>query len=116
MLWSQVLEYTLFQPGWFVNYFTHPHKSTKHIQPLQTPIDFYNRRLLMVEGSDDVRITLTTVQDLANVLVRAIEYEGEWPLVSGIKGDELTLMQLIELGERVRGESKCPFPCYYGHF
>jgi hypothetical protein len=106
MLWLQVLEYTLFQPGWFVNYFTHPYKSTKHIQPLQTPIDFCNRRLLMVDGSDDVRITLTTAEDLAKVVARAIEYEGEWPVVSGIKGDEFTIKQLIELGERVRGESQ----------
>jgi nucleoside-diphosphate-sugar epimerase len=60
----------------------------------------------MVDGSGDVRITLTTAEDLAKVVARAIEYEGEWPVVSGIQGDEVTIKQLIELGERVRGESE----------
>ncbi|KAK4151995.1 hypothetical protein C8A00DRAFT_16647 [Chaetomidium leptoderma] len=102
---KKVLEYTLFQPGLFVNYLTYPYKSTKHIQPMATPIDFGSRRFLMVEGGDDARITLTTAEDTAKVIIRAIEYEGEWPVVSGIKGDEVTLGKLVEIGERVRGGS-----------
>ena len=89
-----------------MNYLTHPYKSTKHVYPIQTPIDFGNRRILMAEGSDDVCITLTTVKDLVNVVVRAVEYEGVWPIVGGIKGDEITIGNLIKLGERVRGEFK----------
>ncbi len=74
--------------------------------PIQTPIDVGNRRILMVEDSDDVCITFTTVKDLVNVVVKAVEYEGVWPLVGGIKGDEITIGNLIKLGERVRGEFK----------
>lgn len=67
------------------------------------PIDFYNRRALTVDGSEDDVLTLTTAQDVANVVVRAIEYEGEWPLVSGIRGANVTIGQLIALGEKIRG-------------
>lgn len=70
---------------------------------MNPPIDFNSRRALIVEGSEDARITLTTVQDLANIVVRAIEYDGEWPVHGGVSGNELTIMQLIQLGERVRG-------------
>ena len=98
-----MLEYCLFQPGWFTNYFTKPYKSTNHITQLDLPFDFNNRRILMADGSDDDSFTLTTVQDIANVVARAIDYEGEWPVVGGIKGTAITLRQLVALGERVRG-------------
>lgn len=75
----------------------------KHVAMLETPFDFNNRRALTADGSDGDRVTFTTVQDLANVVARAVEYDGEWPVVGGIKGTELTVGQLIALGEKVRG-------------
>ncbi|KAB8068361.1 hypothetical protein BDV29DRAFT_195724 [Aspergillus leporis] len=67
----EILEYSLFQPGLFVNYLTYPYNPTKHITSIETPIDFKHRRLLTVDGGEDDRITLTT---------------GEWPIVGGVKG------------------------------
>lgn len=90
----------------FVNYLTYPHKSSKHVAPIEAPIDFHNRRVLMTEGCADYAISLTTVQDLANVVARAVEYHGEWPVVGGIRGSHVTVGQLIAIGERVRGS--CP--------
>lgn len=89
----------------FVNYLAHPHKSAKHLLPIATPIDFNRRRALIVDGSEDVRMTLTTVQDLANIVVAAVEYEGEWPIVGGIKGDNITMGELLDIGEKTRGTS-----------
>ncbi|MCJ1408810.1 hypothetical protein MMC19_002886 [Ptychographa xylographoides] len=100
---KKVLEYTLFQPGLFLNYFTSPYKSSKHVHVMEIPIDFNKRRALVLDGSDDDRITLTTVQDLANVVARAIDFEGEWPVVSGIRGADMSIGQLIALGEKIRG-------------
>lgn len=40
---------------------------------------------------------------MVNVVVRAIEYEGEWPVVGGIRGDRVTMRRLVALGERLRG-------------
>jgi hypothetical protein len=86
----------------FTNYFTHPYKSSTHVHPFQTQIDFFHRRALTIDGLDS-RITLTTAQDLANVTALAVEYEGEWPVVGGIKGEDLTVKQIIALGEKIRG-------------
>lgn len=70
---------------------------------MEIPFDFNKRRALVMDGGDDDRITLTTVQDLANVVARAIDFEGEWPVVSGIRGAEMSIGQLITLGEKIRG-------------
>jgi hypothetical protein len=47
--------------------------------------------------------TLTTVQDLTNVVAAAVDYEGEWPEIGGVKGNEVTDEVILEIGERVRG-------------
>ncbi|KAL3481679.1 hypothetical protein BJX99DRAFT_218121 [Aspergillus californicus] len=100
----KVLEYTFFQPGLFTNYLTRPYKSSKHIHPIEIPIDFENGRAIIVEGSESSEITLTTVQDLASIVAQAIDYEGEWPVVSGINGTTITMGEVIALGEKLRGK------------
>ena len=70
---------------------------------MEIPFDFNKRRALVLDGGDDSRITLTTVQDLANVVARAIDFEDEWPVVSGIRGADMSIGQLIALGEKIRG-------------
>ena len=62
----------------------------------------------MLDGGDDDCITLTTVQDLAKVVGRAVEYEGEWPVVGGIKGTDLSIGKIIALGEEIRGTFSPP--------
>lgn len=70
---------------------------------MESPFDFNGRRALVLDGGDNDHITFTTVQDLAHVVARAIDFEGEWPVVSGIKGADISIRQLIALGEKVRG-------------
>lgn len=98
-----MLEYTLFHPGLFTNYLTRPYASSKHLHQVEFPIDLYNRRALLAEGAEEAQLALIKVQDFAEVVARAIEYEGEWPTISGVQGDVLTLRELIALGEKVRG-------------
>ncbi|KAI5212996.1 hypothetical protein AUEXF2481DRAFT_44529 [Aureobasidium subglaciale EXF-2481] len=100
---DQILEYTLFQPGLFLNYLTAPYKSSSHLLQTQTPFDFDKGRFIMIDGSDDDRITFTTVQDFAQVVARAVDFEGKWPVISGVSGVELSLKQMLALGEKVRG-------------
>ncbi|KAG4431401.1 hypothetical protein IFR05_013112 [Cadophora sp. M221] len=104
---SQVIEYTLFQPGFISDYIAPPNTSSKHITPLEIPLDLPNRRAIILEGIDP-RITLTSVKDVAEVVVRAVDYEGEWPLVSGIAGTTLRTSEFIKLGEKVRGGNPWP--------
>ncbi|OAQ76310.1 hypothetical protein VFPBJ_08670 [Purpureocillium lilacinum] len=101
---KKIIEYSLFQPGLFVNYFTYPYKSANHVVPIETPIDFNNSRALAIDGAEESRLTLTTVQDLAQVVARAVEYGGEWPIIGGVQGTEITVGQLIALGGKIRGK------------
>ncbi|KAF6805454.1 hypothetical protein CMUS01_14608 [Colletotrichum musicola] len=102
---SKVIEYTIFQAGAFTNYFAHPHQTAKHYRiDFAFFADVANARGFMVEGSEDAKITLTTVDDVAEVTARAVEYEGEWPSFGGIAGDTITIGELMKLGEEVRGK------------
>ena len=64
--------------------------------------DFQNRRAIVLAGHDAV-FTLTTAHDVAEVIARAIDYEGEWPVNGGIQGNRVTTSQILEIGKRVRG-------------
>ena len=99
----QILEYTLFQPGLFLDYLASPYKTSKYVTPLDTFIDFQNRRAIVVEGYEDAFMSLTTVQDIAGVVAGAIEVD-EWPEVGGIRGNRATISNIIEIGEKLRGE------------
>ncbi|KAK1984675.1 NmrA-like family protein [Colletotrichum cereale] len=101
---KKVIEYSLFQPGLFTNYLTYPFKSTEHVHLFETPVNYYKHRILTTEGGEDATITLTTAQDFAKVVALAMEYEGEWPLISGINGATMTMGQIIALGEKIRGK------------
>ncbi|KAI3342334.1 hypothetical protein F4824DRAFT_512072 [Ustulina deusta] len=97
------IEYTLFQPGLFLDYLAFPHKTSKHVDPLQTVFDFENRRALVVDGHEDAIMTLTTVADAAAVIARAVSYDGKWPTTGGIRGNRVSISQILEIGSRVRG-------------
>lgn len=102
---SQVLEYTLFQPGLFLDYLASPYQTAKHVAPLDTVFDFQNRRAIVVDGHEEAVMTFTTAADLAALVARAVDYDdGEWPEVSGIRGNRVTASQVIEIGEKIRGE------------
>ncbi|KAJ8121955.1 hypothetical protein ONZ43_g1725 [Nemania bipapillata] len=98
-----VIEYTLFQPGLFLDYFAFPYKTSKHLDPLQTVFDFQNRRALVVDGREDAVMTLTTVADAAAVIARAVDYGGKWPTTGGICGNRVSVSQILKIGNRVRG-------------
>ncbi|KAI1409445.1 NAD(P)-binding protein [Hypoxylon sp. FL1857] len=101
---GNVLEYTLFQPGLLLDYLAYPYKTAKHVDPLQTIFDFQNKRAIVVDGHEDAIMTLTTVADLAAVVARAVDYEGTWPRIGGIRGNRVTFSQIIDIGRRVRGD------------
>ncbi|KAJ5715955.1 uncharacterized protein N7483_013136 [Penicillium malachiteum] len=100
---KKVLEYTLFHPGYFVNYLTCPYPSMKYIPFAELPWDLNNRRWIGIEGGENARISLTTVNDVRNVVVQAIEFEGEWPVDGGIRGDDISMGEFLAIAEKVRG-------------
>ncbi|KAF4465899.1 hypothetical protein FALBO_7247 [Fusarium albosuccineum] len=99
---KKVLEYTLFQPGLFTDFFGHPYKGTKHFDSSPMLVDFETRNAVMA-GDGNHPFVLTTVHDVAAVVAEAIEYSGEWPVVGGITGTRTTVAELVKLGEQLRG-------------
>jgi hypothetical protein len=99
----QMLEYTLFQPGLFLDYLASPYKTAKYVAPLDSVFDYQHRRAIVVDGHEDAIMTLTTAADLAEIVARAVDYEGEWPRIGGIRGNRVTFTQILEIGERIRG-------------
>ncbi|KUJ15737.1 NAD(P)-binding protein [Mollisia scopiformis] len=98
---KKVLEYTLFQPGMLTDYVA-PEGTSKHLVPPELWMDFPNRRAITLDGKEGF-VTLTTMKDVANIVARAIEYTGEWPVVGGIRGTDVSMSKLLEIGIKVRG-------------
>ncbi|OQV08770.1 hypothetical protein CLAIMM_12993 [Cladophialophora immunda] len=99
---KKVLEYCLFQPGLFLEYLGFPHASTRHVQLFCTPWDLEHRRAI-IPADADFPLTLTTVADMVNVVVAAIDYEGAWPERGGISGNAFMNSEFLKLAESVRG-------------
>ncbi|KAL6354237.1 hypothetical protein LRP88_12571 [Fusarium phalaenopsidis] len=100
----EVLQYTRFQVGSFMDYLCHPFKASKYITTLPLNIDLEKKRAIVVEGSLDDEMAYTSAGDIAHVVARAVDYQGEWPVIGGIEGDKITIGQLLKIGEKIRGE------------
>ncbi|KAK3313980.1 hypothetical protein B0H66DRAFT_630271 [Apodospora peruviana] len=102
---KKVLEYTLFQPGLMMEYYTWPYVWHKYIKPLQIPIEFSGRRAILVQDQSRQEITFTSVDDIVRIVTKALEYKGKWPLIGGISGNKpVSMTGLISLGEKIRGK------------
>ncbi|KAH7240520.1 hypothetical protein B0J15DRAFT_516041 [Fusarium solani] len=102
---EKVLEYTLFHPGLFMNYLGYPHSTTKHLTLFPVSFDFKDMYAIADQKHLESKVTYTAVEDIVAVVVRAVEYKGEWPTVGGMIGSEVTVARLLELGEQIRGKS-----------
>ncbi|PYH88407.1 NAD(P)-binding protein [Aspergillus ellipticus CBS 707.79] len=101
---KEVLEYCCFRPGMLMNYLAYPQPTTRHVEIWGIHVDMQNRRAIVLADARNLGyLSLTTVEDVVNVVVRAVEYTGKWPEVGGIRGEEISMADLIALGEKVRG-------------
>jgi hypothetical protein len=73
------------------------------VTPLDTVFDFQKRRAILVEGHEDALMTFTSVADFSAMVAAAVEYKAEWPVVSGICGNRVTVSQVVQLAEAIRG-------------
>ncbi|KAI1210029.1 NAD(P)-binding protein [Annulohypoxylon truncatum] len=98
---KKVIEYTRFQVGTWMGYLSHPQRSSKHVATIPFLFDFENQRTSAIEGALDDAITWVTVEDIAAVTARAVEYEGEWPAIGGMIGSRVTIGEMLKLGESI---------------
>ncbi|KAL2137802.1 hypothetical protein VTI28DRAFT_8196 [Corynascus sepedonium] len=101
--YCQIIEYTLFQPGWFMNYLGGAHQTCKHFRTTTILVNHDKGRTGIASDPSSL-VTYTAVHDVVNIVVKAIDYEGEWPEVGGINGHTLSVADEVAIGERVRGK------------
>lgn len=89
-----------------MEYGAFPRQLTKHVPPMPTIWQINELRVVAVKGHENEPVTLTSVSDIAAVVRRAIEYDGEWPEIGGIRGANISPQQLKEVIERVQGQHK----------
>lgn len=99
---KKVLEYTLFQPSIFLDYFAHPHPLSPGLITWPFFADFHSRRAMVLDAGD-TPFYLTAISDVSQVLLRALDDEQEWPRVGGIQGTRVTINELVALGKELRG-------------
>ncbi|XP_014560864.1 hypothetical protein COCVIDRAFT_88297 [Bipolaris victoriae FI3] len=97
------MQYCLFQPSIFMDYFAHPYPLEPDLITWPFFIDFENRRAMLLDEGDQP-IVLTAMQDDAVILAKALkDTERPWPKLGGIRGCQTTINELIALGKKLRG-------------
>ncbi|KAH7246983.1 hypothetical protein NW759_007750 [Fusarium solani] len=101
---GKVLEYSLFTPGIFMDYLGPPEKlNQKNLSYSGLFIDFEKCRAILPEYTGAL-ISFVAVDDLIAVVNEALEFDSDWPVIGGISGSRLTISDLVQLGETIRGE------------
>lgn len=97
------MQYCLFQPSIFMDYFAHPYPLEPKLITWPFFADFENRRAMVLDDGTQP-IVLTAIQDDANILAKALDdTERPWPRVGGIRGCRTSINELVELGKKIRG-------------
>jgi hypothetical protein len=42
-------------------------------------------------------------------VAQAVEFEGEWPVISGISGNTVAISHIIKMGEQIRGTNNARY-------
>ncbi|KAH9881181.1 hypothetical protein J1614_001676 [Plenodomus biglobosus] len=96
------LEYCLFQPGVFLDYFAHPHSLSPELITWPFFIDFENRRAMVLDDGEQP-LAMTAISDSSEMLALALDDSRPWPEVGGIHGCSTTINDLVALGKEIRG-------------
>lgn len=98
-----VIEYTLFQPGVFLNLAVWPRKTAEYLYITCIGIDVDGGRALMVENGSQ-QISFTPIRDVGRVVAAAVDYDGQWPEIGGFSGETLSYNCLLEKLEKHAGK------------
>ncbi|KAG2173669.1 hypothetical protein INT43_005089 [Umbelopsis isabellina] len=87
------LEYTLFNLGWFMDYFIPSDKSYMKPLPGIWPLDL-KQKTLRILGSGDEPVTFTAARDVARALAHLVDVP-DWPEYTYVAGETTTWNQVL---------------------
>lgn len=96
------MQYCLFQPSIFMDYFAHPTPLSPGLITWPFFIDFERRRAMVLDDGNQP-IVLTAIADISGMLDRALASEAAWPAIGGMQGARTSINELLSLGKKLRG-------------
>jgi hypothetical protein len=96
------LEYCLFQPSVFMDYFAHPHPLSPNLITWEFFIDFNKRRAIILDDGNNP-FALTSIADISGMLALALDDPRPWPAIGSMEAYRTTSNELLALGKKLRG-------------
>ncbi|KAK7190888.1 hypothetical protein DPSP01_007850 [Paraphaeosphaeria sporulosa] len=96
------MQYCLFQPSIFMDYFAHPHPLSPNLITWPFFIDFEKRRAMVLDGGDQP-LAVTAIADISGMLDLALSSSAPWPTIGGMQGARTSINELLALGKKLRG-------------
>lgn len=99
------IEYTLFNQGWFMDYFIPADRShMKRILPVW-PLDF-EQGTIRIPGTGDEPVTFTAARDTGKALARLATSNSKWEKYTYVAGETTTWNKVIQLIEKIYPNKK----------
>ncbi|KAI7759078.1 hypothetical protein LZL87_012817 [Fusarium oxysporum] len=93
------LEYSIWIPGYFLDWFTYPGVKT-YMQPFPIVVDFaHNTAAIPIRG--DIPVALTHTVDMAKLVAKALTL-SKWEPETYCIAEKITWDQMIAIGEKVK--------------
>ncbi|KAL5120592.1 hypothetical protein ACEQ8H_001611 [Pleosporales sp. CAS-2024a] len=96
------LQYCLFQPSVFIDYFAHPYPLSPNLITWPFFIDLEKRRAMVLDDGT-LPIVLTAISDVSEVLALALDDARPWPRVGGMQGVKTSINEIVAVGKKIRG-------------
>jgi hypothetical protein len=96
------LQYCLFQPSVFLDYFAHPHPVSPNFITWPLFMDFENRRTMILDDGT-YPFVVTSVSDVSEMLAGALDDPNPWPVLGGMQGVRTNINELFALAQKIRG-------------
>jgi hypothetical protein len=96
------LEYCLFQPSIFMDYFAHPHPLSPELITWPFFVDFDKRRAMVLDDGNQPMV-VTAISAISGMLACALDDPNPWPAIGGMRGARTSINELLSLGKSIRG-------------
>lgn len=96
------IEYTVFMPGLFMDYFASPQRASSSLPPIVIGVDV-NKCEANIVGTGDEPLCITRADDVGKFVAAALDLD-KWDEKMGMVGSRTTWNQIIKMGEQVRGK------------